>query len=38
MGDLAIPDGQVTILVGPNGCGKSTLSAISRRDFEAFAD
>ncbi|QDZ12828.1 ABC transporter ATP-binding protein [Devosia ginsengisoli] len=23
--DLAVPDGQVTILIGPNGCGKSTL-------------
>jgi iron complex transport system ATP-binding protein len=23
--NLAIPDGQVTILIGPNGCGKSTL-------------
>ncbi len=23
--DLAIPDGQVTVLLGPSGCGKSTL-------------
>src|SRR3954449_6865934 len=23
--DLAIPDGEFTVLVGPSGCGKSTL-------------
>lgn len=25
--DLAVPDGQITVLIGPNGCGKSTLLA-----------
>ena len=28
---LTIPDGQVSVLIGPNGCGKSTaLRALSR--------
>ena len=29
--DLAVPDGQVTVIVGPNACGKSTtLRALGR--------
>ena len=41
--EVAVPDGQVTILIGPNGCGKSTLlkslarilkRASSTADFE----
>jgi len=28
--DLVIPAGQITALVGPNGCGKSTLRGLAR--------
>ncbi|NEE37151.1 ATP-binding cassette domain-containing protein, partial [Streptomyces sp. SID7982] len=29
--DLTVPDGQVTVIVGPNACGKSTtLRALGR--------
>jgi iron complex transport system ATP-binding protein len=33
--DLAIPDGEFTIIVGPNGCGKSTLLKALARTLPA---